>query len=74
MRRPRQPGCRGGRHCCGAYRCRDRSRSTAEQGNEGKNLKALLGAAINLLADRFGNVYAQVLAEKRYITTGEEKK
>ena len=37
--------------------------STAEQGNEGKNLKALLGEAINLLADRYGNVYAQVLAE-----------
>jgi hypothetical protein len=26
----------------------------AEQGNEGKNLKALLGEAINLLADQYG--------------------
>ena len=26
----------------------------AEQGNEGKNLKGLLGEAINLLADRYG--------------------
>ena len=26
----------------------------AEQGNEGKNLKSLLGEAINLLADRYG--------------------
>jgi hypothetical protein len=26
----------------------------AEQGNEGKNLKVLLGEAINLLADRYG--------------------
>ncbi len=26
----------------------------AEQGNEGKNLKELLGEAINLLADRYG--------------------
>src|SRR6267154_6111862 len=32
-----------------------------------------LGEAINLLANRYGNIYAQVLAEYKYITTGKEK-